>query len=152
MCADMRIVPGGDQLRAIRVAPALVSSNGVTEVLTIVRFATLSDGAFYAPLNGCRRHENALPASQRFLEPKDQEQQQLAGRKARVQRIYIRIANARGDYLWAADCGIAAEYAHPLPALPASEGESALRRNSLRGMRSREKADLVAAVGNSGLT
>jgi hypothetical protein len=49
MGADMRIVPGGDQLRAIRVAPALVSSNGVTEVLTIVRFATLSDGAFYAP-------------------------------------------------------------------------------------------------------
>jgi hypothetical protein len=87
MGADMGIVRGGDQMRAVRVAPALVSFNGVTEVLTIVRFATLSDDAFYAPLNSCRRRANALPASQRFLEPKDQEQRQLAGRKARVQRI-----------------------------------------------------------------
>ena len=65
----------------------------------IVRFATLSDGKFYTPLNSFRRHENALAAAQRALNRKTKYSSNWRKEKSRVQRIYVRIANARGDYL-----------------------------------------------------
>jgi putative transposase len=36
----------------------------------IVRFATLGDGSFYAPLNSFRRHEHALASARRALSRK----------------------------------------------------------------------------------
>ena len=65
----------------------------------IVRFATLSDGRFYTPLNGFRRHENALAVAQRSLSRKAKYSNNWRKEKSRVQRIYVRIANARSDYL-----------------------------------------------------
>jgi putative transposase len=65
----------------------------------IVRFATLSDGRFFTPLNSFRRHENALARTQRSLSRKTKYSRNWRKEKARVQRIYLRIANARADYL-----------------------------------------------------
>jgi putative transposase len=65
----------------------------------IVRFATLCDGTFYSPLNSFRRHENALAAAQRALSRKTKYSNNWRKEKGRVQRIYVRIANARSDYL-----------------------------------------------------
>jgi putative transposase len=65
----------------------------------IVRFATLSDGRFFTPLNSFRRHENALARAQRSLSRKTKYGRNWRKEKARVQRIYLRIANARADYL-----------------------------------------------------
>jgi hypothetical protein len=62
------------------------------------RFATLSDGRFYTPLNSFRRHEHALAAAQRSFSRKTKYSNNRRKEKARVQRIYVRIANARGDY------------------------------------------------------
>jgi putative transposase len=65
----------------------------------IARFATLSDGSFYTPLNSFRRHENALAVAQRSLSRKAKYSNNWRKGKSRVQRIYVRIANARSDYL-----------------------------------------------------
>jgi putative transposase len=65
----------------------------------IVRFATLSDGTFYTPLNSFRRHEQALAKAQRSLSRKSKYSNNWRKEKVRVQRIHVRIGNARRDYL-----------------------------------------------------
>ena len=65
----------------------------------IARFATLSDGAFYAPLNSFRRHETALRRAQQAMSRKVKFSSNWKKAKARVQKIYCRIGNARRDYL-----------------------------------------------------
>lgn len=65
----------------------------------ITRFATLSDGTFYAPLNSFKQHEVALRKAQQALSRKVKFSNNWKKAKARVQRIYSRICNARRDYL-----------------------------------------------------
>ena len=65
----------------------------------ITRFATLSDGAFYAPLNSFKRHETALRKSQPALSRKAKFTNSWKKAKARVQRIHARTGNASRDYL-----------------------------------------------------
>jgi putative transposase len=65
----------------------------------IARFATLSDGSFVAPLNSFTKHETQLRRSQRALSRKIQFSQNWRKAKRRVQRIHIRIANERRDFL-----------------------------------------------------
>ncbi|QQX87349.1 transposase [Cupriavidus necator] len=65
----------------------------------IARFATLSDGTFIAPLNSFKRHEMALRKAQRAMSRKTKFSNNWKKAKARVQRIYSRIGNARRDYL-----------------------------------------------------
>ncbi len=65
----------------------------------VVRFATLSDGSFHAPLNSFRRHEKALATAHRSLSRKAKYSNNWRKEKFKVQRIYVRIANARRDYL-----------------------------------------------------
>ncbi|MFS8818949.1 transposase [Synechococcus sp. W60.1] len=65
----------------------------------ITRFATLSDGSFYAPLNSFKRHEARLRKAQQALSRKVKFSNNWKKAKARVQRIYSRIANARRDFL-----------------------------------------------------
>jgi putative transposase len=82
-----------------QVERPIAQGPGVGIDMGVIRFATLSDGTFYAPLNSFRRHENALAAAQRSLSRKTKYSNNWRKEKARVQRIYIRIANARSDYL-----------------------------------------------------
>ena len=65
----------------------------------IARFATLSDGAFYAPLNSFKRHETALRKAQQAMSRKVKFSSNWKRAKARVQRIHTRIGNARRDFL-----------------------------------------------------
>jgi len=65
----------------------------------IARFATLSDGSFYAPLNSFKRHETALRKAQQTMSRKVKFSSNWKKAKARVQRIHSRIGNARRDYL-----------------------------------------------------
>lgn len=65
----------------------------------IVRFATLSDGTFYAPLNSFKRHETALHKAQQAMSRKHKFSNNWKKAKARLQRLHARIGNARHDYL-----------------------------------------------------
>ncbi|NMG15137.1 RNA-guided endonuclease InsQ/TnpB family protein [Aromatoleum bremense] len=65
----------------------------------IVRFATLSDGTFYAPLNSFKRHEDRLRRAQQAMSRKTKFSSNWRRAKARVQRIHSRIGNARRDFL-----------------------------------------------------
>ncbi len=67
--------------------------------LGIARFATLSDGTFYAPLNSFKRLESRLRKAQQALSRKTKFSNNWKKAKARVQRIHARIGNARRDYL-----------------------------------------------------
>jgi len=65
----------------------------------VTRFATLSDGTFYAPLNSFKRHETALRKAQQAMSRKTKFSSNWKRVRARVQRIHARIGNARRDYL-----------------------------------------------------
>jgi len=65
----------------------------------IARFATLSDGTFYAPINSFKRHEVALRKAQQAMSRKVKFSNNWKKAKARIQRIHSRIANVRRDFL-----------------------------------------------------
>lgn len=77
----------------------------------IARFATLSDGTFYAPLNSFKHHEMALRKAQRGLSRKTKFSSNWKKAKARVQRIHSRIGNARRDYLHKSTTAISQNHA-----------------------------------------
>jgi len=77
----------------------------------ITRFATLSDGTFYAPLNSFMRHEIALRKAQQSMSRKTKFSNNWKRAKARVQRIHARIGNARRDYLHKATTTISQNHA-----------------------------------------
>ncbi len=65
----------------------------------VARFATLSDGTYYAPLNSFQPNEPALRRAQRSMGRKVKFSNNWKKAKARVQRIHSRIGNARRDFL-----------------------------------------------------
>jgi putative transposase len=67
--------------------------------LGIVHFAALSNGKFIEPLDSFRRHEDRLRKAQRAMSRKVKFSANWKKAKARVQRLYARIANARRDFL-----------------------------------------------------
>lgn len=77
----------------------------------IARFATLSDGTFYAPLNSFKRHENRLRRAQQAMSRKTKFSNNWKRAKARVQRIHSRIGNARRDYLHKTSTAISQNHA-----------------------------------------
>jgi putative transposase len=65
----------------------------------VARFATLSDGTFYAPVNSFKRHETRLRKAQQALSRKVKFSTNGKKAKARLQRIHARIGNVRRDFL-----------------------------------------------------
>ena len=65
----------------------------------IVRFATLSDGTFYEPLNSFKHHQDSLRKAQQSLSRKEKFSNNWHKAKSRVQRIHSHIADARNDFL-----------------------------------------------------
>ncbi len=65
----------------------------------VARFATLSDGTFYAPVNSFKRHETRLRKAQQALSRKVKFSNNGKKAKARLQRIHSRIGNVRRDFL-----------------------------------------------------
>ena len=79
--------------------------------LGVARFATLSDGMFYAPLHSFKRHEAALHKAQQAMSRKTKFSNNWKKAKARVQRIHSRIGNARRDYLHKTSTAISQNHA-----------------------------------------
>lgn len=79
--------------------------------LGIARFATLSDGTYYRPLNSFKRHEAALRKAQQAMSRKTKFSSNWKQAKARVQRLHTRIGNARRDYLHKTSTAISQNHA-----------------------------------------
>jgi putative transposase len=79
--------------------------------LGVVRFATLSDGTFYAPLNSFKRHATALRKGQQAMCRKQKFSNNWKKAKGRIQRIHARIGNARRDYLHKTSTAISQNHA-----------------------------------------
>jgi putative transposase len=77
----------------------------------IVRFATLSDGTVYPPLNIFKRYAAELRKAQRAMSRKKKFSHNWNKAKAKVQRIHVRIANARRDYLQKTSTSISKNHA-----------------------------------------
>jgi len=79
--------------------------------LGVVRFATLSDGTFYAPLNSSKRHATALRKGQQAMCRKQKFSNSWKKAKGRIQRIHARIGSARHDYLHKTSSAISQNHA-----------------------------------------
>jgi len=65
----------------------------------IVRFATLSDGTFYEPLNSFKNAARKLATLQRRLKHKRKFSKNWLKQKTKISKHHEKIANARHDYL-----------------------------------------------------
>ncbi|MDY7018412.1 MAG: transposase, partial [Nitrospirota bacterium] len=77
-----------------------IPNGGVVGIdMGLTRFATLSDGTFYAPLNSFKRHQDRLRKAQQAMSRKQKFSSNWKKEKSRIQKIHARIGNARRDYL-----------------------------------------------------
>jgi putative transposase len=72
----------------------------------VVRFATLSNGTVVPPLNIVKRYAADLRKAQQVMSRKKKFSNNWKQANAKVQRIHVRIANARRDYLHKASTSI----------------------------------------------
>jgi len=79
--------------------PVPAASTAIGIDMGITRFATLSDGTFYAPLNSFKKQEQRLARYQRRMSRKVKFSKNWLKAKRRVQNTHTRISNARRDYL-----------------------------------------------------
>lgn len=94
------------------VEQALPSSTTAVGIdMGIARFATLSDGTFYTPLDSFKRHARRLAKAQRTMSRKQKFGNNWKKAKARVQRIHARIGNVRRDYLHKTSTAISQNHA-----------------------------------------
>jgi putative transposase len=77
----------------------------------IARFATLSDGTFFAPLNSFKKHQDRLRKAQQAMSRKQRFSNNWRRAKAKVQRIHARIGNARRDFLHKTSTAISKNHA-----------------------------------------
>lgn len=89
--------------------PTATSAIGID--MGIVRFATLSDGSFIAPLGSLKKHAQRLAKYQRRMSRKVRNSRNWHKAKSRVQKIHIRIGNARRDFLHKATTTISKSHA-----------------------------------------
>ncbi len=81
------------------VAQPIPNGGAVGIDLGVARFATLSDGTFYAPLNSFKRHQDGLRKAQQSMSRKVKFSNNWKKEKSRIQKIHARIGNARRDFL-----------------------------------------------------
>ena len=79
--------------------PLPTSTSAIGIDVGVVRFATMSNGAFIAPLNSFKKHQQRLARYQRRMSRKVKFSSNWKKAKARVQKIHTTIANARKDFL-----------------------------------------------------
>ena len=99
-------------IQTVREVEQPLSQGGAVGIdLGVARFATLSDGTFYAPLNSFKGHAAALRKRQQALCRKQKFSHNWKKAKARIQRIHARIGNARRDYLHKTSTAISQNHA-----------------------------------------
>jgi putative transposase len=89
--------------------PAATSAIGID--MGVVRFATLSDASFIAPLGSFKKHEQRLKKYQRRMSRKVKFSKNWHKAKRKVQNIHTRIGNARRDFLHKATTEISKNHA-----------------------------------------
>jgi len=94
-----------------QVEQSIPQGSAVGIDMGVARFATLSDGSYFAPLNSFRRQETALRKAQQAMSRKQRFSSNWRRAKARIQRIHARIGNARRDYLHKATTAISQNHA-----------------------------------------
>lgn len=65
----------------------------------VAKFAALSDGTVFQPVNSYRKREKALQTAQRRLSHKKRFSRNWRNQQARIQRLHGKIANIRLDFL-----------------------------------------------------
>ena len=81
------------------VEPPIPNGGAVGIDMGVARFATLSDGTFYAPLNSFKRHQDRLRKAQQAMSRKVKFSNNWKKEKSRIQKIHARIGHARRDFL-----------------------------------------------------
>jgi putative transposase len=79
--------------------PVPQSSSAVGIDMGVARFATLSDGTVYEPLNSFKRHQRRLAHYQRMMSRRCKFGRNWHKARRKVQKIHARIGNCRRDYL-----------------------------------------------------
>ena len=79
--------------------PVPTATTAIGIDMGVARFATLSDGTFYAPLNSFKKHEARLRRYQRAMSRKKKFASNWKKARAKVQKIHVQIGNARRDFL-----------------------------------------------------
>ncbi|CAG1016093.1 hypothetical protein RHIZO_05271 [Rhizobiaceae bacterium] len=120
--------------------------------LGIARFATLSDGTFFAPANSFKAHEARLARAQRSLSRKVKFSNNWKKAKARIQRIHARIGNVRRDYLHKTSTAISQNHAMVCIENLQVRNMSRSARGSIEvpGKKVRQKAGLNKAILDQG--
>lgn len=96
--------------REVDIVPVAATSAVGIDV-GIVRFATLSDGTPIEPVNCFKRHQQRLARYQKHMSRKVKFSKNWHKAKARVQRLHVRIASMRRDFLHKASKAISTEHA-----------------------------------------
>jgi len=91
--------------------PVHPSTSSVGIDLGITRFATLSDGSFFSPLNSFKELENKLSNEQRKLSRKVKFSANWNKQKKKITKIYGKNADSRKDYLHKASTTISKNHA-----------------------------------------
>ncbi|MCL6547249.1 MAG: transposase [Bryobacteraceae bacterium] len=141
-------------IQAEREVPAPVhpSTSAVGIDLGVSRFATLSDGTVYEPLNSFRRLEKKLAREQRRLSRKSKFSKNWRKQKEKITRLHIRIADARQDYLHQASTEISKNHAVVVMEDLRVKNMSASAKGSQEhpGRNVRQKAGLNKAILDQG--
>ena len=132
--------------------PVKASASAVGLDLGVSRFATLSDGTFYEPLNSFRRLEKKLAREQRKLSWKQKFSRNWRKQKEKVARLHLRIADARNDYLHKVSSKISKSHAMVVMEDLRVRNLSASSKGTVEspGHNVRQKADLNKAILDQG--
>ncbi|MBI5346845.1 MAG: transposase, partial [Chlamydiae bacterium] len=79
--------------------PVTKATTAIAVDVGIIRFAAMNDGSYIEPLNSFKKHQKSLVKYQRQMSRKVKYSNNWKKAKAKVQQVYINMANARNDFL-----------------------------------------------------
>lgn len=122
-----------------KAIPTAQSAVGID--MGIARFATLSDGTYYEPVNSFRRHQDALRKAQLAMSRKEKFSSNWQKARLKVRKIHSRIADIRKDYLHKISTAISQNHAmvciEDLQVRNMSKSASGTRESPGRNVRAR---------------
>ena len=93
------------------VGPTHSSSSAVGIDMGVARFATLSNGTYFKPLNSFKKLSSKLARLQKDLARKKKFSANWQKQKQKITKIHIKIADARNDYLHKSSTAISKNHA-----------------------------------------
>jgi putative transposase len=116
VCNVTASLSGGRWLISIQTrredAPRIHPATGAVGIdMGVARFATLSDGTVYEPLNSFKHHQRRLAHYQRMMSRRGKLGKNWQKARRKVQKVYARIGNCRRDYLHKATTAISKNHA-----------------------------------------